>query len=81
MAAGFSGMAEAFSSESQQYSILYKMQDIKAEGTSVVVRDSSGAEILSFTPGKEYNCLILSSPEMEEGERYTIEIDGNTEEL
>lgn len=81
LAAGFSGMAEAFSSESQQYSILYKMQDIKAAGTSVVVRDSSGAEILSFTPGKEYNCLILSSPEMEEGERYTIEIDGNTEEL
>ncbi|MBP3506668.1 MAG: carbohydrate-binding domain-containing protein [Lachnospiraceae bacterium] len=81
VAAGFSGMAETFSSESQQYSIQYKMQDIKAAGTSVVVRDSSGAEILSFTPGKEYNCLILSSPEMEEGERYTIEIDGNTEEL
>ena len=81
VATGFSGMAETFSSESQQYSILYKMQDIKAAGTSVVVRDSSGAEILSFTPGKEYNCLILSSPEMEEGERYIIEIDGNTEEL
>ena len=81
LAAGFSGMAEAFSSESQQYSILYKMQDIKAAGTSVVVRDSSGAEILSFTPDKEYNCLILSSPEMKEGETYTIEIDGNTEVL
>lgn len=81
VAAGFSGMAEAFSSESQQYSILYKMQDTKAAGTSVVVRDSSGAEILSFTPDKEYNCLILSSPEMKEGETYTIEIDGNTEVL
>ncbi|MBQ8148688.1 MAG: carbohydrate-binding domain-containing protein [Lachnospiraceae bacterium] len=81
IATGFSGMATSLSRSSTQYNVMHRTQETQAAGTQIVVKDSQGQEILSWTPKKEFNNIILSFPELEEDEEYTIEFDGNAETL
>ena len=78
MCSGSSGMAESFSSDSSQCSILYGLDSSVSAGTTVTLKDSSGNTILSFTPEKTFNCLNLSSPDIKSGETYTLVV-GSTE--
>ena len=74
IAAGFSGMAEGFGSDSTQLSYLYNASQTMSAGTEIIVKDSSGAVILSWAPDKEFNSVVVSSPEFTSDETYTIVI-------
>lgn len=72
IAAGYSGMAAGFGSDSEQVSYRYDAGQILPAGTEIVVKDSTGTVLLSWTPEKEFNSVVVSSPEFTADEEYTI---------
>lgn len=74
MVTDYRGMGEQFGSASQQYSLIYYPESRKAAGTQIILKDSKGNEILSWSPAKEYDRVLISAPELKEGESYTLEI-------
>lgn len=73
-AAGGSGMAQNFGEGSSQGSMLVNLSEW-TEGT-VILTDSSGGEVISFTPEKRYNSIVVSVPEIQQGETYTLTAGG-----
>lgn len=72
VAVGSSGMAVNFGNASTQGSILLDTGDQEA-GTSIVLTDASGNELLSWETFKRYASVVVSSPEIVEGETYTVQ--------
>lgn len=70
-ASGSSGMTENFDSSSTQGCIMINV-DAQEANTDIVLLDSSGNEILNWTAEKTYSSVIISCPEIKEGETYTI---------
>lgn len=69
-------MAQNFGSATQG-SIL-----VPANNTEkVTVTDSKGAEILSFTPTKKCECIVISSPLLVNGETYTVTVGESKTEV
>lgn len=71
VAAGSSGMAQGFSESSVQKSILTETEASPA-GTELSLYDSEGRELLHWTAEKAYSCVLVSLPELTEGESYTL---------
>ena len=44
----------------------------QAAGTVVSVADASGREILSYTPAKVFQTIVIASPDIQTGETYTV---------
>ena len=65
-------MAQSFN-DSKQGVIAVKVGN-QAAGTQITLKDSSGKELLSATPELPFAIVILSSPEIEKGETYTITV-------
>lgn len=78
IAAGSSGMAEAPSETSSQNSILMYYSNTQGAGTTVRLEDNKGIAIVTFAPQKEYNSIVISSPEIKKGESYTLYANGTT---
>ncbi len=76
IAAGSSGMAEAPSASSTQNSVKVTLTSQSA-GTQVSIKDSSGKEIASFTPAKQYASVVISSPDIKSGSTYKVYAGGN----
>lgn len=76
IAAGSSGMTEAFDSSSTQGVILATLDEY-TEG-EITLTDSNGNVIASYTPDKKYNCVIISAPEVASGSTYTLTTGGGT---
>lgn len=74
VAAGSSGMAQNFGEGSTQGAILVNSQSSTAD--PIVLKDENGKEILSFTPEKTYNSVVVSCPEIEKGKTYTLSMCG-----
>lgn len=70
VAIGSSGMAMNFSSATQG-SILMNISSQKA-GTSITLSDSNGNEIFSMTATKTYASVLITSPSLTKGNRYTL---------
>ena len=68
---GSAGMASTFSGESSQHSVIYYFNENQAAGTKVTLTDENGALIAGAEPTKSFRSIIISTPEMKEGE-YTI---------
>ena len=70
VAVGMSGMAQNFGSSSTQGSILSNT----ATNTSgeVVLKDSNGNVLVLFTPTREYNSVVVSTPDVKKGSTYTL---------
>lgn len=68
---GASGMEQNFDSSSTQGTIMVNPGTQQAN-TDIALLDSDGNEILSWTAEKEYSSVIISSPEIKEGETYTV---------
>lgn len=76
VAAGSGGMAQNFGSNSTQGSILLTYPDYST-GT-ITLKDTSGNTLASYTPGKSYNCVVVSCPSITTGNTYTVEACGDT---
>ncbi|MCR5537661.1 MAG: carbohydrate-binding domain-containing protein [Lachnospiraceae bacterium] len=71
--ASTSGMPENFGANSTQGSILYTFSDQSA-GTVVTLTDSSGNVIAEYTPSKTFGAIVISTPEIQVGETYTLTV-------
>ncbi|MCR5102682.1 MAG: carbohydrate-binding domain-containing protein [Butyrivibrio sp.] len=80
MAGGSSGMATTFTEDSTQYSIMYGFESTVSAGTEIVLTDSEGNEILTYTSDKDLQNIILSSADITEGE-YTITAGDQTDTI
>lgn len=78
IAAGSSGMAQAPSEQSTQYSIIMTYPNTQKAGTLVNVKDSKGNTVVTFAPSKQYQSVVISSPELKKGSEYTIYTGGTS---
>ena len=76
-AAGSSQMAQNFSNSSEQGVILLTVSRQQA-GSSVELLDAAGNSLITFTPETQYDCVLLSCPELVQGQSYTVK-NGDTE--
>jgi len=78
IAAGSSGMAQAPSEDSKQNSISMTFSQNQQAGTMVSVQDSTGKVIASFAPKKQYQSLVISSPDVKKDAKYTLSTGGTS---
>jgi hypothetical protein len=78
VAVGSSGMAQAPSTTSTQYSVMYNYGSAQAAGTLVHIETESGQDVLTFAPAKQYQSVLLSTPELENGTTYVIYSGGSS---
>ena len=81
VAAGGAAMAENFDESSGQPVIMYNLTENVDGGTTILVLDAAGNEIINYAPPQSFNSVFLSSPELKIGETYTIVIGETEEEL
>ena len=72
VAVGSTGMAEGFSSSSTQCSLLYNLSSSVQSGGDVILTDADGNTLVSFTPEKTYQSVVVSAPGMAEGDTVTL---------
>lgn len=80
VAIGSSGMAEVMSDSSKQKVLMVKLGE-QMEAGNVVLTDSEGNVIVSYTALKSYDCVIISTAEVESGAAYTLATSGTTTEV
>lgn len=79
IAAGYSGMAQNFGTDSTQGSILLTSRSTSTE--TIRVTDASGSVLAEFTPAKAYNCIIVSTPALKQGGTYTVTMGGESTDV
>lgn len=81
VAAGQSGMAQNFGSDSTQGSILVNTQEKNEAGSGITLLDSDGKELLAWTAEKSYNSVVVSCPEIVDGGKYTLKTGETSTEI
>ncbi len=69
MASGSEGMESGVSDSSTQCTMLLRIGGSTGERITVAGEDG---ELLSFTPAKAFECVIISSPKLKTGVKYTV---------
>ncbi len=77
VAAGSSGMAQAPSASSSQYSVMVNTNSQQA-GTLFHIETEEGEDILTFSPSKTYQSIVFCSPEIEKGVTYIVFLGGES---
>jgi hypothetical protein len=78
IAAGSSGMAQAPSDSSTQYSLAMSFSSTQEAGKFIALKDSSGKTITAFAPKKQYQTVVITSPELKKDGEYTIYSGGSS---
>ncbi len=78
IAAGSSGMALTPSENSSQNSVFIKYSQIQKAGTLVNIADNSGNNIITFTPKKDYQTILVSSPDITIDSTYQLYTGGTS---
>lgn len=76
IAAGSSGMAMTPSSSSSQASVYLKFNSTIQSGQVIHVENSAGETIFNFSPTKEIQSIVFSTPELQTGGSYSIYVGG-----
>ena len=79
IAAGCSGMAQNFGTDSTQGSILLTSRSTSTE--TIRVTDASGSVLAEFAPAKAYSCVIVSTPALRQGGTYTVTMGGESTDV
>ena len=72
LAVGSSGMLETFGSGSAQYSFCCVLDTPLEAGGELTISDSEGNVLISRTAKRQVSSVIFSSPDLKDGETYTI---------
>lgn len=80
VAAGMSGMAQNFGEDSTQGTMLVNLTGSRVQG-ELLLKDSEGNTILSYTPEKSYNSVVISHPGIQKDQTYTVEAGGQSTEV
>lgn len=75
-AAGSAGMTMTPSDSSSQYSLSMTFSSTQEPGTIVSIVDADQKEIVTFAPGKQFQNIMISSPDLKEGEEYAVYTGG-----
>jgi hypothetical protein len=78
VAAGSSGMAQAPDQASTQYSAMVTFDSSMSAGTMIHIETDKGEDVLSFTPTKEYQTVVLCSPNLKNGSTYNVYYGGSS---
>jgi hypothetical protein len=78
VAVGSAGMAQAPGETSTQRSIMVNFDQAQQAGTLVRIESEDGDDVLTFTPSKQYQSVVVCSPTVEEGETYTVYLGGSS---
>jgi hypothetical protein len=78
IAAGSSGMAQSPSSSSTQPTVSVKLTTVQTAGTIVRIQTAGGEEIATFAPSKNYQSVVVSTPELVAGTAYDIIVGGSS---
>lgn len=81
IAAGQSGMAQNFGTNSTQGCILVNTQQQNEAGSSITLLDSDGNELVAWNSEKSYNSVVISCPEIVDGGNYTLKTGEITTEI
>ncbi len=79
IAAGSLGMMQGISSTSTQPAVLMNFSSTQAANTPISLLDSKGTSLITFAPTKEYQCLLMTSSLLKQGETYTLAYGGTAE--
>lgn len=80
VAAGSSQMGQNFATASTQRSFLYNFDSVCAAGTLLTVTAADGTEIVTFAPELDYQCVVVSTPELADG-TYTVSAGDRSGEI
>lgn len=78
IASGSSGMAQAPSEESAQYSIIMNYSTTQKAGTLVHLEDSKGNTVATFKPEKDYQSVVICAPELKKDTSYKLYSGGTS---
>lgn len=73
------GMAQGFSSTSTQYSILHNLES--SNQSQVKLLNSEGNVLVTFTPNKEYQSIVISTPDLAKDGIYNINAGDQNSEI
>lgn len=76
IAAGSAGMAQGFSESSAQNSILVYYSEVQSANTLLNLSDADGNSIVSFAPSKDYQTVVISTPDLKSNTAYTLSSGG-----
>ena len=77
IAAGSSGMFQELSSNSEVYNVNIYFTSTISSNKKITITDSSNNEIISYTSSKSISTMVVATPKFQNGETYTIKIDGS----
>ncbi|MEW9670140.1 hypothetical protein [Ammoniphilus sp. 3BR4] len=72
VAAGSSGMAQAPTEGSEQFAVIMTYSQTQQAGTIVHLEDSEGNNVVTFAPSKNYQSIVISSPNLKQDASYTL---------
>jgi hypothetical protein len=78
LAAGSSGMAQAPSTSSTQYSAMFTLKSTQSANTIFHIQKSDGTEVLSFKPSKKYQLIVFSAPALAKSSTYDVYLGGSS---
>ncbi|WP_338788617.1 carbohydrate-binding domain-containing protein [Metabacillus sp. FJAT-53654] len=76
VAAGSSGMAQGISEDSNQNAIMMTFTEFQEAGTTMYVEDSNGEQVFAIAPEKQYQTILISTPELQNEQTYTLSSGG-----
>ncbi|MEA4906477.1 MAG: carbohydrate-binding domain-containing protein [Anaerolineaceae bacterium] len=76
VAVGSSGMA--MTPNQGQFSVLVYLTETQPAGTLVHLQNAAGEDLLTFAPTREYQSIAFSSPQLAQGETYTLYTGGSS---
>ncbi len=71
-AAGGSGMMQTFGEASTQPVLVVYYPEMKQSGTEVSLADADGVELAKYAPEREFDTVIISSPDVQKGNVYYV---------
>lgn len=74
VAVGMSEMSQNFGDESTQGVIMINKDNTQEKDTKIILKDSSGEELVSYTSKKSFNSVLVSCKGIEKDGSYTLSI-------
>lgn len=80
VAAGPAGMAQNFGSSSTQGAMLVSISS-NSDNSTIILENDSAENLLNCTVEKNFDCVLISCPEIKQGETYTVSVGESSEEV
>lgn len=76
VAVGSAQMAANFTAAENQCAWMVNASQVQKAGSVITISDESGTVLLRYTPEKDYQSIVVSCPQLQQGGTYTAAVDG-----